>query len=266
MDTKPIFDFLNELEFRSRYIMPTDKASKEEVGHSQGEYFRVLRIMKGEFEASLFQCKAEDKDFNTDIIYRKLADCIHYHESFKDRVKPFYHSDRYVALCVAKETLQYLYENGYFKSDSTKEDVFIEDTDTKPSKDASAAPHFMSLNITVEQADALYDKLIQGRLEDTGKAGFIYYFTGVGEPPSMKLKWKSDAIFLSILMEKLSPNRIPWTMMGRIFEGLKIGSMRSNLWKERNRSSDAYSSNYNMICQWLKTSNTIIVSKTIINK
>lgn len=86
----------------------------------------------------------------------------------------------------------------------------------------------------------LYDRLVAGGyLEDTGKAGFLYYYTGEGEPPIEKLKWKAEGKILSMLMRELRNNKkVPWKEMNTVFEGLNTDSMKSTLAQSKNNKGD----------------------------
>ena len=96
-------------------------------------------------------------------------------------------------------------------------------------------------NLIETDYGVLYDRLVsKGYLADTGKPGFIYYFTGEGEQPAEKLKWKTDAILLSVLMRKLNNGRVPWKKLAAIFEGLNVDSMKINLSDTKNNSKVAY--------------------------
>lgn len=116
MDTKPIFDFLDELEFRNRYQRPSADADRSVYGKSKGAYFRVLRVMEREFEASLFQCMAEDKGFNVEAIVSRLFTCLDYLGHCNLRESP--ELDVKVAFAVARECIESLYRQGIIKPDS----------------------------------------------------------------------------------------------------------------------------------------------------
>ena len=112
MDTKPIFDFLNELEFRTRYQRPSADADRSALGKSKGDYYKVLRMMEREFEACLFQCMAEDSSFKVDVIVSKLFDCCGDLVEFRNRVPLPFGVDREVALAVARESALSLEKQG----------------------------------------------------------------------------------------------------------------------------------------------------------
>lgn len=115
MDTKPIFDFLNELEFRTRYQRPSADADRSALGKSKGDYYKVLRMMEREFEACLFQCMAEDSSFKVDVIVSKLFDCCGDLVEFRNRVPLPFGVDREVALAVARECVISLEKQGVIK-------------------------------------------------------------------------------------------------------------------------------------------------------
>lgn len=112
MDTKPIFDFLNELEFRTRYQRPSADADRSAYGKSTGDYYKVLRMMEREFEASLFQCMAEDSGFKVDFILSKLKDCCVYLDAYLKRVQHPSGIDGEIALAVARECFESLEKQG----------------------------------------------------------------------------------------------------------------------------------------------------------
>ena len=115
MDTKPIFDFLNELEFRTRYKRPPINSTRMKQNHSKIEYSRVLESMEREFEACLFQCMTEDANFKTEVIGSRLNDIIHDLEECLQLSPLPFGLDREAALAAAKDCLKYLYVRGFVK-------------------------------------------------------------------------------------------------------------------------------------------------------
>ena len=117
MNTKPIFDFLNEIELRTHYQRPSEDTTLKDANQLQREYYQFLRRLKGEFEACLFQCMSEDSGFNTNIIVNKLCNSIQDHEKFiSTSPQPLsFGADRRVALMVAQECLMFLVENEIIK-------------------------------------------------------------------------------------------------------------------------------------------------------
>ena len=117
-------------------------------------------------------------------------------------------------------------------------------------------PHFTNLKIDADKAAILYDRLVQDRvLEDTGKDGFIYYYTGTGKQAKQKLKWWGDDILLSVLMEQLSPKggRISWQVLGKIYEGLNTDSMKNVLSKtKKGEVVYTYEAHKKTVEEWLK--------------
>lgn len=117
--------------------------------------------------------------------------------------------------------------------------------------------HFTALNINKGQAERLYDLLLQkGLIDDTGKAGFVYRFTGKGEESHEPLIWKGDAVLLSILMKRLSGDKsVPWKELPLVFKGLNIKSMKSYLSKSRKDEwhREKYETNRKMIDSWYQT-------------
>ena len=98
----------------------------------------------------------------------------------------------------------------------------------------------------------LYDQLVKrGLLENTGKTDFIYYFTGEGEPSTKKLNWIGDRIYLSVLMSVLCNNRIPWTHMETVFQGLNTKSMKATLNKSMHPKNGGES--YQKHCRFIKS-------------
>lgn len=122
---------------------------------------------------------------------------------------------------------------------------------------ASQPFHFTALSINKGQAEKLYDLLLQkGLIEDTGKAGFVYRFTGKGEESHEPLIWKGDAVLLSILMKRLSGDKsVPWKELPLVFKGLNIKSMKSYLSKSCKDEwhREKYETNRKMIDSWYQS-------------
>ena len=105
-----------------------------------------------------------------------------------------------------------------------------------------STPPSLNLNITKQQAESLYNNLLSNSCIDatTSESDFIYYFTGNGEPPKVKMKWKAHAIILSVLIDILTINRKPWETIKEIFDDLNTTSMCKNLSKEKKKYNDGY--------------------------
>lgn len=99
-----------------------------------------------------------------------------------------------------------------------------------------------NLNLTKQQAESLYNNLLSNSCIEatTSESDFIYYFTGDGEPPKAKIKWQADAIILSIMIDILSNNRMPWKTIDNVFDGLNTSSMCKNLSKEKKKYNEGY--------------------------
>lgn len=270
MDTKPIFDFINEVRDRQKYVFPPkEMLQTSKYCHLQyfHDYLVILSQMEAEFEACVFQCVAENPQFKEElpIVAGKIEEILkewRFREGKKIKGTPPYGDSKRVALQMAEKSIWFLRDNYGIDTESPFLPAkLIESSNKKNRKTASVglskAPS-LRFNMTEAKAASLYDTLIQGSyLADTGKTEFIYYFTGVGEPPKDKLKWKSDAIILSILIKKLTPNRMPWKELSAIFDGLNIDSMRTNLSKELAKYKDEYEdSTYErhaaIVDDWLK--------------
>lgn len=116
MDTKPIFDFLDELEFRKSYKKPPLKAGPMSLSDSKIKYTHVLEQMKRSFEACVYQCVAENSGFKVDVIESRLQEIIDDHEECFYMARNPIGVDRQVALIMAKESLKFLEMNGFIKS------------------------------------------------------------------------------------------------------------------------------------------------------
>ena len=120
-------------------------------------------------------------------------------------------------------------------------------------------PHFESLNITVEQAENLYGRLVQGGfLEDTGKDDFVYYYTGKGYQAKRQLRWKGNYIALSFLMRRLYPEsmRISWKTLQQVYAEVdekKANTMKNVLSKTMGGNGVYTKDSYEkMVDEWLK--------------
>lgn len=116
MDTKPIFDYLDELEFRKSYKKPPLKAGPMSLSDSKIKYTHVLEQMKRSFEACVFQCVAENSGFKVDVIESRLQEIIDDHEECFYMARNPIGVDRQVALIMAKESLKFLEMKGFIKS------------------------------------------------------------------------------------------------------------------------------------------------------
>ena len=94
--------------------------------------------------------------------------------------------------------------------------------------------HYSTIKGTVN-IGKLYDCLFtEGYIDSqTTKDDFIFYFSGVGNYPSKKIKWKGKKILLAILIAKLhTRTSTDWKTTETIFEGVK----GDNLKKQYNNS------------------------------
>ena len=135
MDTKPIFDFLNEIELRTHYQKPSEDATLKDARQLKQEYYQLLRRMEGEFESCLFQCITEDSGFKIDIILNKLCHSIKDLEDFKSKAPLPFSDDRQVALMAAKDCLVSLYQNGVVKPNPSNSKIEKEEKITIDTSD-----------------------------------------------------------------------------------------------------------------------------------
>ena len=105
----------------------------------------------------------------------------------------------------------------------------------------------------------LYRKLVdEGYIEDSGEAGFLYYFAGIGSYPKNALIWRGEKTLFAVLIDQLSlsKNKRPWALMGEAFPGLDTKSLPQLLSKAKKQKKDfgglAYSQHCETIQQWLK--------------
>lgn len=94
--------------------------------------------------------------------------------------------------------------------------------------------HFSTIKGTLD-IGKLYDSLYtEGYIDgQTTKDDFIFFFKGVGNYPSRKIKWKGKKVLLAILIAKLQTGAsTDWKTTEAIFEGVK----GDNLKKQYNNS------------------------------
>ena len=94
--------------------------------------------------------------------------------------------------------------------------------------------HFSTIKGNVD-IGKLYDSLYtEGYIDDqTTKEDFIFYFRGIGNYPTKKIKWRGSKVLLAILIGKLHTSiSTDWKTTEAIFEGVK----GDNLKKQYNNS------------------------------
>ena len=96
-------------------------------------------------------------------------------------------------------------------------------------------PHFEGYS--VETMTAVFEYLISNRYLDahTSKEDFIYYFTGEGEIPTNRLKWRTNKVETAIFIE---------TLFG---EAKKKWDITSYIFDEKNNYANIYSRKYNTV-------------------
>lgn len=102
-----------------------------------------------------------------------------------------------------------------------------------PSSNAITA-HFSTIKGTVD-IGKLYDGLYaEGYIDgQTTKEDFVFYFSGIGNYPTKKIKWKGKKVLLAILIGKLhTSTSTDWKTTEAIFEDVK----GDNLKKQYNNS------------------------------
>lgn len=112
MDTKPIFDYLKELEYHEQYhgSEPCIYGKREEL-YAYGE---LLTKMSREFERCVFQCIAENGEFKKElqVIVNNLERLASFYQTTR-QVSPriFFGYPCEMALIAATDTITYLKEN-----------------------------------------------------------------------------------------------------------------------------------------------------------
>ena len=94
--------------------------------------------------------------------------------------------------------------------------------------------HFSTIKGTVD-IRKLYDGLYtEGYIDgQTTKEDFVFYFSGIGNYPTKKIKWKGTKVLLAILIGKLhTSTSTDWKTTEAIFEDVK----GNNLKKQYNNS------------------------------
>lgn len=88
--------------------------------------------------------------------------------------------------------------------------------------------HYSTINGTVD-VGKLYDSLYtEGYIDgQTTKEDFIYYFSGIGNYPTKKIKWKGSKVLLAMLIAKLHTGfSTDWKTTEVIFEGVKGDNLK----------------------------------------
>ena len=118
MDTKPIFDFIKEIEERNKYVYPKEMsfAERHVIGRYYVLYHRILSQMEKEFEACVFQCVAENPLFKEElpVVANKLVSSVKEWKRKQGKKilgKPPYGDSKRVAIKVADVALLFLRNN-----------------------------------------------------------------------------------------------------------------------------------------------------------
>lgn len=113
MNTKPIFDYLYEIETRKSFVKyPHDVLSEVKLKSWQ-DYLHLLNDLKGSFEACVFQCAAENPQFKEElhVIVNKLQRWITVYENRRRDMPDMFDDSSRIALAMAKDSLKFLQEN-----------------------------------------------------------------------------------------------------------------------------------------------------------
>lgn len=171
MDTKPIFDYLNEIATRKSF----GKSSANKL-KSWEDYLHLLSNMKGEFEACVFQCVAENAQFKDElhVIAYKLRQWKTIYENRKRDMPEMVDDSVRVALTMAKDSLKFLQENYGVEvvAIASKLEPEPKDTVKKEAKKASAESSFLNGKEVASLFGLAYNNIKDKKWRD--KHGFPY--------------------------------------------------------------------------------------------
>ena len=130
METKPIFDFILEIQNRNQYVFPKDFSDNRAKTRSRWDYLKLLSKMEEEYEACVFQCVAENPKFKEElhVIADKIGSMVYdwkRKQSIKKLGKSPYGDSKRVAIQVGEKSLLFLQENYGVVVNTTESDVAV---------------------------------------------------------------------------------------------------------------------------------------------
>lgn len=177
MDTKPIFDYLHEIETRKSFVKYPHDALSEVKLKSWQDYLHLLSDFKGSFEACVFQCAAENPQFKEElhVIVNKLQRWIKVYENRKQDMPEMFDDSSRIVLTMAKDSLKFLQENYSVDVEMTitpKPEPEPKDTVKKEAKKASAESSFLNGKEVASLFGLAYNNIKDKKWRD--KHGFPY--------------------------------------------------------------------------------------------
>lgn len=177
MNTKPIFDYLYEIETRKSFVKSPHDALFEVKMKDWQDYLQLLKEMKGAFEACVFQCAVENPQFKEElhVIVNKLQRWIKVYENRKQDMPEMFDDSSRIALTMAKDSLKFLQENysvDVVMTITPKPEPEPKDTVKKEAKKASAESSFLNGKEVASLFGLAYNNIKDKKWRD--KHGFPY--------------------------------------------------------------------------------------------
>jgi hypothetical protein len=237
MTTKGFFDFYNTIYTydKGQSVINALRYRKMTFSHWAEGLFKKRKNC----EACIFTCFLENDKFKEQLVM--------YENRFKKSLSGYARSRRFDVEYDIKKNPRKFFERKYHEVRKRQIELILEyiekvknPNSTNPIASAEASvdnrpPHFEGR--TVEKMTKVFEYLIsKGHLDgNTAKEDFIYYFTGEGEIPSVKLKWRTAKINTAIFIE---------TLFG---EAKKKWDITSYIFDEKNNYANIYSRKYNTV-------------------
>lgn len=237
MDTRGFFDFYNAIYTydKGQSVINALRYRKMTFNHWAESMFKKRK----DCEACIFTCFLENDKFKEQLVI--------YENRFKKSLSGYARSNRFSVEYDIKKNPRKFLEQKYHEVRKRQIELILEYIEkvktpegtnpivsTKASVD-NRPPHFEGYSSEV--MTDVFEYLIDKRYLDTqtSKEDFLYYFTGEGEIPTNRLKWRTNKVETAIFIE---------TLFG---EAKKKWDITSYIFDEKNNYANIYSRKYKTV-------------------
>ena len=225
MNTKGLFEFINVIYTYDKGKSVVDSLCNGKIRYSSftSKMFRKRKA----FEASVFTCCLENPNFIEQLLiyenrFKKSLEGYaqsHWFDVEYDRLQQprEYFTRKYHEVRKRQIELALVYIEKVKNPKLTDSCTTIETTSVEPE-----IPHFEGHS--VEVIERVFEYLMSKKCLDcnTQKEDFVYYFTGMGEVPTNRLRWCSKKKYIPMFVEELYRNDIrKWEKTTYIFNESK---------------------------------------------
>lgn len=227
--SNPISEFYQVIWTFDRGIKTIRAISNGELNIE--DYAEMLYNKRVAFDDYVLTYCLEKNDFEMlDMIKARLEPQLVKYQNFNfenEGAATEYHKVRYRELSLAiKHTNDLLAKNGLRLVDNPH-----------PTKGVvEALPYFEGLkDYTREQLEDMYEGLIDEEFlsRDTSIEDFLYYFTGEGNKPSIKLRWMGKQGKLALFIDYFFDVKNKWKRAEQIFMNVEYDKLKNSLNSEK---------------------------------